>query len=295
MKTKSSKPDPIKEAEALKSLRNLSREEVMAAALWELARFAYFQNMLPEFWRKTAEKCRPESTIARCSEDDLLGHLNFPHTRWGKLDAKAQAAIVSHHYGDQSTGAEFMSGLDAWNQASRFVKDYEDRAKEPLPESGSRQIHSPSFFKMEDDGIVVLLRVFPKCGWNKIASDIIAELKKLNVSTLPQDGRRNANDKATNEVILDGLASLWLKEAGKSKRDRNKAIYPTQEKKSDYGSLRKAEKRAEDELASFVEKLSSACEPWTKAKKEEMRRDRARDRRLARIGGPKTKPRKDRA
>lgn len=246
------------------------REDFMAAVQWESARHGYYHGMLPEFYRLAAEKRRPDSSIVWNTADDVFDSSDFPATPWAKLPANAKRQLLRLLCGDQTKGARLLNAYEGYPQAQRFVK-WRNAFEEDcaLDEREKRQKEAPKFMPMDDGGAVVLVRIYPGCGWGKITSDLQSELRDLNLPTLPQDGRMNSNDVSHCAKVLKGLAALWLEKAQTPKAEQNKLIYPTQGKKADYALLKEAKREAQAEVAAMVNSLVKRCEGWTKWKEEE--------------------------
>ncbi|MBE2287899.1 MAG: hypothetical protein IAE77_30865 [Prosthecobacter sp.] len=268
-------PDSRQEAVVLVAFANQNtpsasqREDFMAAVQWECARHGYYHGMLPEFYRLAAEKRRPDSSTVRNTADDVFDSSDFPATPWAKLPEDAKRLLLRLLCGDQSKGARLLNAYEGYPQALRFVKWRNAFDEEcPLDELEKRQKDAPRFMPMDDGGAVVLVRIYPGCGWGKITSDLQSELKDLNLPTLSQDGRMNANDVNHWAKVLKGLAALWLEKAQTSRAEQNKLIYPTQGKKADYASLEDAKRKAQAEVDAMVNALVERCERWTKWKKE---------------------------
>lgn len=218
---------------AKKGVLSANRENLIAAMGWELCRYAYHHDMLPEFWRKSAEKQRPPTSRKWCSYDEIFRRPDFPGKRWSELPEKERNDLMRLLVGEQSRGARFLEGREAKRRAQEFIH------------------HEGDFQMMEDGGIVVMLRVYPGSGWNKISQDIKKELKQLELSPY---GKANANDVARIVELLKGLAALWLK--GRSKAEINGLIFKTRAKKGDYAALNKATQNAENELNEMLKMLN---------------------------------------
>jgi hypothetical protein len=259
-------PDSRQEAAALLKLtkgNKLNREEIIAAVQWEIARLAYFDNQLPDFWKLTADKRRPVSRVFRSSADEVLGHKDFPK-RWSEVQKAEKVKIVNLLCGDQSTAARFLSGWEATTQARRFVQWYDDlETCRTHKERERKEKAAPKFLPMDDGGYVVLMRVYPGCGWSMIKNKVVEELKELG---LPQDGRRNANDVTWCETILKGLAARWLAKGGENEKAQNDSIFKSQAAKSDYDLLRQASQRALDAVGNFVKCLAFQSREWAESK-----------------------------
>jgi hypothetical protein len=246
----------LHEASALRSMikaaqSTMSREEIMVAVQWETARFAYLQNRMPEFWKLTAEKNRPETNLPMQRVDELLGNKHFPK-QWGQVPQSKRPQLVKRLLGDQTIAARFLSGFEGVSQALRFVKSH--NLSKPAPSK---------MLPMDDGGFVAVVRVYPACGWNMICGSLKKELKEAG---WPQDGRRNANDVPYMVTHLKGLAALWLENAGESPAKQNKQLFPTQTTKYDYTSLKEAKQRASTEVDKLVQMLTDLCRPWTEMK-----------------------------
>lgn len=236
------KKSPHEEAETLLALANNeglpnNRENLIAARGWELCRYAYHHDMLPEFWRKSAEKQRPETSKAWCSYDEIFRHPDFPGKRWPDLPEKERNDLMRLLVGDQSRGARFLKGREAKRHAEEFIHQAADCQM------------------MDDGGIVVMLRVYPGSGWHAISQDITQELKCLQF--LPQYGKANANDVLRREEVIKGLAALWLKKGECTKQQINKIVFRSRAEKADYTALDKAIQSAEAKLNEMLEALNA--------------------------------------
>lgn len=240
----------------------MSREELMTAVPWEVARFAYYQNMLPEFWKLTADKKRPESSLKLKRIDEIFDSEHFPN-QWGQVPKEARQTLIKWLVGDQTTAARFLSGFEAASQARRFIKAIQSTGATKPPTCSKT-------LPMDDDGFVAILRVYPGCGWNMICKSIEKELKTTG---WPQDGRRNANDVNSLTTTLKGLAALWLEKAGWSLPKQNQKLFPTQGVKYDYDLLKKAKKRARSEVDNLVQVLTDSCRAYTDLKAYEQQTD----------------------
>lgn len=234
------KPKSIKEAQTLLALANTgglsdNRENLIAAMGWELCRYAFHHDMLPEFWRKSAEKQRPSTSKAWCGYDEIFRHPDFPCKRWPDLPEKERNDLMRLLVGEQSRGARFLEGNEAKRQAEEFIHQEAD------------------YQMMDDGGIVVMLRVYPGSGWNTISQDIKKELKRVEL--LPEYGKANANDVARIVELLKGLAALWLK--GLSKAEINARIFKSRSAKGDYAALNKATQSAQTGLNAMLKTLNA--------------------------------------